>query len=82
MRTPIGAATTAASHAVVGVVRALDEPSPRMVAARTTQAITMAVSTSRSYAAFVAAVNAAESAALIISEADRELTPPDLVKKR
>jgi hypothetical protein len=54
------------------MIRALDEPNPRMVAARTAQAIAVAVSTSRSYAAFVAAVTAAESSALLLVEDYRD----------
>lgn len=75
-RTHVGAASAAASRTAIGVVRALDEPDPRMVAARTAQAIAVAVSTSRSYAAFVAAVTAAESAALLLVECNRDGTPP------
>lgn len=72
MTTPRTAAKAAASAAVVGMIRALDEPNPRMVAARTAQAIAVAVSTSRSYAAFVAAVTAAESSALLLIERAKE----------
>lgn len=43
-----------------------------MVAARTAEAIAVAVSTSRSYAAFVAAVTAAESSALLLVEDHRD----------
>lgn len=74
-KTPIGAATAAASSAVIGVVRALDEEDCRMVAARTAQAIAVAVSTSRSYASFVAAVTAAESTAFLLLEAHRDQEP-------
>ncbi|POS69726.1 hypothetical protein DHEL01_v211880 [Diaporthe helianthi] len=63
----------AASTAVIGMIRALDEPNPRMVAARTAQAIAAAVSTSRSYTAFVAAVTAAESSALLLIEAEKDV---------
>lgn len=55
MTRPNTAVKAAASTAVIGMIRALDEPNPKMVAARTAQAIAVAVSTSRSYAAFVAA---------------------------
>ncbi|KAG6362801.1 hypothetical protein INS49_007895 [Diaporthe citri] len=70
--TPIGAATAAASSAMICVVRALDEEDRRMVAARTAQAISVAVSTSRSYASFVAAVTAAESTAFLLLESHRD----------
>lgn len=80
--TPIGAATEAAYSAYVGVCRALDETDRRMVAARTAQAIAVAVSTSRSYAAFVAAVNAAESAGFLSFEADRDQIPYDRARIR
>lgn len=78
MTRPTTAVKAAASAAVVGMIRALDEPNPRMVAARTAQAIAVAVSTSRSYAAFVAAVTAAESSALLLieKEKDRDNSPP------
>lgn len=80
--TPIGAATEAAYSAYVGVCRALDETDRRMVAARTAQAIAVAVSTSRSYAAFIAAVNAAESAGFLSFEADRDQIPYDRARIR
>ncbi|POS77958.1 hypothetical protein DHEL01_v203644 [Diaporthe helianthi] len=66
------AADLAGLAAVDGMIRALDETNPRMVAARTAQAISMAVSTSRSYAAFVAAVTAVESSALLLVEGGRD----------
>lgn len=79
MTRPITAVEAAASVAVIGMIRALDEPNPRMVAVRTAQVIAVAVSTSRSYAAFVAAVTAAENSALLLieKEKDRENGPPD-----
>lgn len=77
MTTPNTAVRAAASSAVIGMIRALDEPNPRMVAARTAQAIAVAVSTSRSYAAFVAAVTAAEGSALLLIEDDRDYSLPD-----
>ena len=79
MTTPHTAVKAAAAAAVIGIIRALDEPNPRMVAARTAQAIAVAVSTSRSYAAFIAAVTAAESSALLLieKEKDRDNSPPD-----
>jgi hypothetical protein len=58
------------------MLRALDESDPRMVAARMAQGIAVAVSTSRSYAAFVAAVTAAESSALLLVEDKRDHSPP------
>jgi hypothetical protein len=76
MTRPIAAVRVAAGTAVIGMIRALDEPNPRMVAARTAQAIAVAVSTSRSYAAFVAAVTAAESSALLLVEECRDHSPP------
>ena len=69
--------SAAAETAFIGMVRALDESNPRMVAARTAQAIAVAVSTSRSYAAFVAAVTAAESCALLLVEDARDYIPLD-----
>lgn len=74
---PNTAAKAAASTAVIGMIRALDEPDPKMVAARTAQAIAVAVSTSRSYAAFVAAVTAAESSALLLIEDCRDNSSPE-----
>lgn len=74
---PIAAAKAAASAAVIGMIGALDESDPNMVAARTAQAIAVAVSTSRSYGAFVAAVTAAESCALLLAEDTRHGTPLD-----
>lgn len=65
----------AARTAMLGVGRAFKEhekdPDLGLMAAHTAHAIALAVSTSRSYAAFVAATTAAESAALIISEDTR-----------
>lgn len=66
----------ARTSAVIGVVRALDEQDHRMIAARTAQAIAVAVSTSRSYASFVAAVTAAESTAFLLHEVHRDQEPP------
>lgn len=82
MRTSNGAAKAAASSAVIGVVRALDEQDHRMIAARTAQAIAVAVSTSRSYASFVAAVTAAESTALLLHEVHRDHEPPGRCRER
>lgn len=70
---PSSTVRAAASTAVIGMIRALDEPNPRMVAARTARAIAVAVSTSRSYATFVAAVTAAESSALLLIEAEKDV---------
>lgn len=70
-KTPFEAARGAAATAVIGMLRSLDESDPSMVAARTAQAIAVAVSTSRSYAAFVAAVTAAESCAYLDAEYSR-----------
>lgn len=66
--TPYGVADAAACGTVRGINRAFDEQDPRMVAARTAQAIAVAVSTSRSYTAFLAAVTAAETFALLSME--------------
>lgn len=72
--TPAEAAKGAAEAAVIGMCPSLDESDPSIVAARTAQAIAVAVSTSRSYAAFVAAVTAAESSAYLTAEyARREI---------
>lgn len=80
--TPTGAATAAASSALIGVVRALDEEDRRMVAARTAQAIAVAASTARSYSSFVAAVTAAESTAFLILEDHRDGIPNDRRRDR
>jgi hypothetical protein len=53
-----------------------------MVAARTAQAIAIAVSTSRSYTAFLSAVTAAESVALLSMEDSRYQVPFDRLKDR
>lgn len=71
------AVKAASAAAVIGTIDALDEPNPSMVAARTAQAIAVAVSTSRSYAAFIAAVIAAESSALLSIENHRDNSLPD-----
>lgn len=78
MTKPIEAVEAAAAAAIVGMGRAvIDESDPKMIAARTVQAIAVAVSTSCSYAAFVAAVTAAESCALLLVETARDGTPRD-----
>lgn len=68
-------AEAAARTAMLGVGRAFkqhkNDPDPALMAAHTAHAIALAVSTSRPYAAFVAATTAAESAALIIAEGIR-----------
>ncbi|KAK2597573.1 hypothetical protein N8I77_012352 [Diaporthe amygdali] len=79
---PIEAAKAAASTAVNGYLRALDEQDPKMVAARTAQAIAVAASTSRSYAAFLAAVTAVESAALLAIEDARDRAPCGQLRER
>lgn len=81
-KTPHGAATAAAGIAVIGVIRALDEHDHKMIAARAIRAIAVAVSTSRSYAAFVAATTAAESAALINLEGCRDKETVSRVEER
>lgn len=68
-------ADAAACRTVVGITRAFDERDPRMVAARTAQAIAVAVSTSRSYTAVVSAATAAESFALLAMEDPRYQFP-------
>lgn len=73
--TPRGVADGAACRTITGITRAFDEQDPRMVAARTAQAIAVAVSTSRSYTAVVAAVTAAESFALLSMEDTRYQFP-------
>lgn len=69
--TPLGTAKAAAKTAMLGVARASEQSDPAVVAAHTAHAIAIAVSTSRSYTAFVAATTSAESAALIIGECNR-----------
>lgn len=69
---PITVVKRAAAAAVIGMIRALDEPGPRMVAACIAQAIAVAVSTLRSYAAFIAAVTAAESSDLNLIEIEKD----------
>lgn len=51
----------AATDAAIGMISTLDKPNPRMVAICTAQAITIAVSSSCSYTAFITAITAAES---------------------
>lgn len=63
-----GDAGAAACSTVAGITRAFDERDPRMVAARTAQAIAVAVSTTCSHTALVAAVTAAETFALLAME--------------
>lgn len=70
-------AEAAAKTAMLGVGLAFAQTEPGLIAAHTAHAIAVAVSTSRSYTAFVAATTAAESAALIIAEKARYNTPPD-----
>ncbi|KAI7785392.1 hypothetical protein LA080_007228 [Diaporthe eres] len=79
---PVKAAQLSAQAAVIGMICALYEPNPMMVAARTAQAIAMAVSTSRSYAAFVAAVTAAESSALLLVEDYRDFSSRERLRVR
>lgn len=57
-------AEAAAKTAMLGVARAFEQGDPAVVAAHTAHAIAVAVSTSRSYTAFVAATTSAEGAAL------------------
>lgn len=68
-------AEAAAKTAMLGVARAFEQSDPAVIAAHTAHAIAVAVSTSRSYAAFVAATTSAESAALIIAESHRRYIP-------
>ncbi|KAG8165391.1 hypothetical protein KVR01_005666 [Diaporthe batatas] len=63
--TPRETAAAAAASAINGYVRALEEEDPKMVAARTAQAIAVAASTSRTRAGYVAAATAVESIALL-----------------
>lgn len=81
-KTHHGAAKAAAARATIGVIRALDEQDHRMIAARAVRAIAVAVSTSRSYAAFIAATTGAESAALIFREARRDNETDSQVDER
>lgn len=69
--TRFGTAEAAARTAMLGVARAYKQSDPAVIAAHTAHAIAIAVSTSRSYTAFVAATTSAESAALIIGECNR-----------
>ncbi|KAJ0108460.1 hypothetical protein J7T55_002064 [Diaporthe amygdali] len=82
MKTSIETARAAGETAVTGMVRALDEQDPKMVAARTAQAIAVAVSTSRSYTAFIAAVTAVESTARLLAEDSRDNMPLSWYKER
>ncbi|KAI3400771.1 hypothetical protein diail_1980 [Diaporthe ilicicola] len=68
-------AEAAASTAVLGIAQVFVQTERSLVAAHTARAIAIAVSTSRSYTAFVAATTAAESAAMIVAECDRYNTP-------
>lgn len=65
----------AACSTVTGITRAFDERDPRMVAARTAQAIAVAISTTHTYTASVAAVTAAETFALLSMEDPRYQFP-------
>lgn len=70
-RTPFKTAEAAARTALCGTALAFDQSERGVLAAHTAHAIALAVSTSRSYTAFVAATTAAESAALIAAEGYR-----------
>lgn len=72
----------AAAAAVNGYLRAQDEKDPLMVAARTAKAIAIAASTCGSYGAFVAAVTAVESAALLAVEDARRRAPYGQLRDR
>lgn len=65
---PYDAAYAAATAASIGFIRALDEKNRALVAARAIHGIAVAVSTARSYSAFIAAVTAAETSALLTAE--------------
>lgn len=69
--TRFGTAQAAAKTAMLGVGRAMGQTDPAVAAAHTAHAIAVAVSTSRSYTAFVAATTSAESGALIAGECNR-----------
>lgn len=73
-------AEAAARTAMLGVGRAFkqyknDLADPALIAAHTAHAIALAVSTSHSYTAFVAATTSAESTALLIAETVRHKIP-------
>lgn len=78
------AADAAAYCATLGMLHALEGERPEVVAARAVRAIAVAISTSRSYAAFVAAAAAAESVASICAEDPVGCGdwPPELVAHR
>lgn len=76
------AALSAAASAIIGIGRALDEQDRRMIVARAIRAIAVAVSTSRSYAAFIAATTAGEHVALMLRESSRDHEPSSRVRER
>lgn len=65
---PYEAAYASAAAASIGFIRACDETCPPLLAARAVHGIAVAVSTARSYSAFIAAVTAAETSALLSAE--------------
>lgn len=78
------AADAAAYCATLGMLHALAGERPEVVAVRAVRAMTVAISTSRSYAAFIAAATAAESVASICAEDPVGCGdwPPELVAHR
>ncbi|KAI7775391.1 hypothetical protein LA080_006854 [Diaporthe eres] len=75
---PIEAAYLSGATAISGLMRtAQDETHPAMIIARTAQAISIAASSSRSYAALLAAVNAMERFAIAGYELDCGTGVPD-----
>lgn len=68
MPTLRGAANAAANCATLGMLYALAGRRPEVVAVRAVRAMAVAISTSRSYAAFIAAAAAAESIASICAK--------------
>lgn len=84
MPTPRTAADAAANCATLGMLHALAGDQPETIAIRAVRAMAVAISTSPSYAAFIAAAAAAESVASVCAEdrASRGNWPPDLVARR
>ncbi|KAG8161248.1 hypothetical protein KVR01_009512 [Diaporthe batatas] len=75
--TPFKTAEAAAETAMYGTVRAFRLSDKTLVAADIAHAIAVAVSTSRSYTAFVAATTAAENAALLLAHNRHRYIPDD-----
>lgn len=71
---PRAASSGAAKAALVGLIHAVQEDDPREVALLTVRAIATAVSTSRSYGAFVAATTTLEKGAFALQAAELDHT--------